>query len=154
MEHVEGFGEWRGVVALGLPKKLNLVILIVVNLKILGMDVMRRKIFDMSFSSVYPHYLVKVQKKGKTQDELNYIIRWLTGYNAEELTKQIASNDSFESFFNNAPELNPKRKLIKGVICGVRVEEIDQPLMQEIRYLDKLVDELAKGKKMSSILRH
>ena len=100
MEHVEGFGEWRGVVALGLPKKLNLVILIVENLKILGMDVMRRKIFDMSFSSVYPHYLVKVQKKGKTQNELNYIIRWLTGYNAEELTKQIASNDSFESFFN------------------------------------------------------
>lgn len=101
----------------------------------------------MSFLSVYSHHLAKVQKKGKTQNELNRVMRWLTGYTLEALLKKIASNDSFESFFNNAPELNPKYKLIKGAIYGVRVAEIDQPLMQEVRYLDKLVDELAKGKK-------
>ena len=114
---------------------------------------MRHKLFDMNFSSVYSHYLAQVQKKGKTEDELDHIIRWLTDYTAQELPKKNASNDSFESFFSNATDLNSKRKLIKGAIGEVRVQQTEQPLLQEIRYLDELVD-MGKGKKMSSILRH
>lgn len=111
------------------------------------------KIYSMPFSSVYPHYITKAEKKDRTKEEVDEIIRWLTGYSQDELDKQIENKTDFENFFNEAPGLNPDRNLIKGVICGVRVEEIEEPLMQEIRYMDKLIDELAKGKKMEKILR-
>ena len=111
------------------------------------------RIYKMKFSSVYPLYIQKAEKKGRTKEEVDEIIRWLTGYSQEELEAQIEKESNFESFFNEAPQLNANRKLIKGVICGVRVEEIEEPLMQEIRYLDKLIDELAKGKAMEKILR-
>ena len=111
------------------------------------------KIFEMSVSDVYPHYVNKVEKKGQTRDDLHRIMTWLTGYSVEQVMQRLDAGDSFRMFFENAPNLNEKRRAITGVICGVRVEEIKDPLMQEIRYLDKLVDELAKGKKMSSILR-
>ena len=111
------------------------------------------KIFEMSVSDVYPHYVNKVEKKGHSQDDLHRIMTWLTGYTVEQVMQRLDAGDSFRMFFENAPNLNEKRRAITGVICGVRVEEIKDPLMQEIRYLDKLVDELAKGKKMSSILR-
>lgn len=107
----------------------------------------------MSFAKVYPFYIAKAEKKGRTKEEVDEIICWLTGYSQKELDNQIKNDVDFQAFFAKAPKLNPKRKLITGVICGVRVEEIQEPLMQEIRYLDKLVDELAKGKKMESILR-
>lgn len=107
----------------------------------------------MSVSSVYPHYITKAEKKGRTKAEVDEIIRWLTGYSQEELDAQLEKQTDFETFFAEAPQLNPSRALIKGVICGVRVEEIEEPTMQEIRYLDKLVDELAKGKAMEKILR-
>ena len=107
----------------------------------------------MSFADIYPLYIAKVKKKGKTISELNEIIKWLTGYTNSEIVNVVESGLNLEEFFDNAPNLNPSRSLITGVICGVRVEEIDEPLMREIRYLDKLVDELARGKKMSSILR-
>ena len=113
----------------------------------------QHKIYQMSFAGVYPNYVSKIQKKGKTVAELDEIIKWLTGYTADGLSKALAADVSFQAFFGNAPKLNPRRRLITGVICGIRVEDINEPLMQEIRYLDKLVDELAKGKKMSSILR-
>ena len=113
----------------------------------------QHKIYQMSFASVYPHYVAKIQKKGKTVAELDEIIKWLTGYTADGLSKALAAEVCFQAFFGNAPKLNPRRRLITGVICGIRVEDINEPLMQEIRYLDKLVDELAKGKKMSLILR-
>ena len=107
----------------------------------------------MSFASVYPHYLKKAETKGRTKDELDEVIRWLTGYTKAGLAKQIEKRTSFREFFDKAPKLNPNVSLIKGVVCGIRVEDIEDPLMQKIRYLDKLIDELAKGKKMEKILR-
>lgn len=107
----------------------------------------------MTFASVYPHYLNKVIRKGKLEEDLKTIIIWLTGYSNAELVSIINSDISMQHFFDNAPKLNVNRRLIKGLICKIRVEEIEDPLMQNIRYLDKLVDELAHGKKMSSILR-
>lgn len=111
------------------------------------------RIFKMAFASVYPAYINKVEKKGHTKEELDTIIFWLTGYNKESLQDILAKKTDFETFFAQAPQLNPNVSKITGVICGYRVEEIEDPLMQKIRYLDKLVDELAKGKKMDSILR-
>ena len=113
----------------------------------------KHKIYTMSFASVYPHYISKAEKKGRTKSEVDEIIRWLTGYSQEELEVQLEKKTDFETFFAEAPELNPSRTLIKGVVCGIRVEEIEEPMMQEIRYLDKLIDELAKGKAMEKILR-
>lgn len=107
----------------------------------------------MSFASVYPLYITKAERKGRTKAEVDKIIRWLTGYSQTGLNTQIKKDVDFETFFKDAPLLNPARKLITGVVCGIRVEEIKEPLMQEIRYLDKLVDELAKGKTMDKILR-
>ncbi len=107
----------------------------------------------MSFARVYPLYLTKVRKKGRTKTEVDEIIRWLTGYSQQKLETQLAKETNVETFFAKAPKLNPKRKLITGVICGVRIEEIKDPLMREIRYLDKLIDELAKGRAMEKILR-
>lgn len=111
------------------------------------------KVFKMSFASVYPHYVTKVEKKGRNVMELHHVIFWLTGYNETQLQEIIENKTNFEDFFNNAPQLSPNVHLIKGVICGYRVEEIEDPLMQKIRYLDKLVDELAKGKSLDKILR-
>ena len=111
------------------------------------------RIFRTSVASVYPHYVRKVEKKGRTKEEVDEILCWLTGYGESELGEQLEQGTDFERFFAEAPALNPSRKLITGVICGVRVEEIEDPLMQEIRYLDKLVDELARGKAMEKILR-
>ncbi|HAE62640.1 MAG TPA: DUF2200 domain-containing protein [Eubacteriaceae bacterium] len=111
------------------------------------------KIYSMSFASVYPHYVAKAEKKGRTKSEVDEIIRWLTGYSQEDLKEKIEKQVNFETFFAQAPNLNPSRALIKGVICGIRVENIEEPLMKEIRYLDKLIDELAKGKAMEKILR-
>jgi len=110
------------------------------------------RIAGMTFSSVYPHYLAKVEKKGRTKDELLQVIQWLTGYDEENLCKMMSDKVTFQQFFDNA-SLNPKASLIKGVICGYRVEDIETPLTQKVRYLDKLVDELAKGRKMEKILR-
>lgn len=107
----------------------------------------------MSFASVYPLYIAKAEKKGRTKAEVDEVICWLTGYSQKELEVQIEKQTNFETFFAEAPELNPSRALIKGVICGVRLEEIKEPTMREIRYLDKLIDELAKGKAMERILR-
>ena len=107
----------------------------------------------MPFAKVYPLYVQKAEKKWRTQDEVNTIICWLTGYSKEELQRQIETNTNFENFFAQAPQLNPNAHLIKGVICGIRVEEIEDQLMQKIRYLDKLIDELARGKAMDKILR-
>ena len=107
----------------------------------------------MSFASVYPHYLAKAEKKGRTKKEVDEIIRWLTGYSQQGLESQLKKQTDFETFFAEAPQPNSSRALIKGVVCGVRVEDIKEPLMQEIRYLDKLIDELAKGKAMEKILR-
>ena len=112
------------------------------------------KIFTMSFSTVYPHYVAKAERKGRLKSEVDEIISWLTGYNQEQLEDEIKNGTNFRTFFNQAPKLNSKRKLITGIICGIRVEEIKDPLMQEIRYLDKLIDELAKGKSMEKILRN
>ena len=111
------------------------------------------KIYTMSFAKVYPNYTAKAEKKDRTKAEVDEIIRWLTGYSQEALDEILTNETDFETFFAEAPQLNPSRRLIKGVICGVRVEEIEEPTMQEIRYLDKLVDELAKGKAMEKILR-
>lgn len=111
------------------------------------------RIFTTAFSAVYPLYLQKADRKGRTKAEVDQIIRWLTGYTPAGLTKQIKRAVDFETFFAEAPALNPNVALIKGVVCGVRVEEVDDPLMRKIRYLDKLVDELAKGKAMETILR-
>lgn len=113
----------------------------------------KHKIYSMSFASVYPHYVNKAERKGRTKEEVDEIILWLTGYSQDELQTQIDDEIDFERFFNEAPRMNESRKLIKGVVCGVRVENIEEPLMQEIRYLDKLIDELAKGKAMEKILR-
>lgn len=106
----------------------------------------------MTFASVYPHYLEKVTKKGRTNEELHEVIRWLTGYTDEEIQKMIDEKATFKTFFENA-NLNPNATLIKGVICGYRIEEIENPITRQVRYLDKLVDELAKGRKMEKILR-
>jgi len=111
------------------------------------------RIYAMSFASVYPHYVAKAEKKGRTQAEVDEIIRWLTGYRQQSLNAHIKKQTSFEDFFAQAPKLNPARSLITGVVCGVRVEQVEEPLMREIRYLDKLIDELAKGKAMEKILR-
>ena len=112
-----------------------------------------RRVHAMIFGNVYPMYVAKAEKKGRTQDEVDEIIRWLTGYTPEGLHSQIEKQVSFEEFFKDAPKLNPSRKLITGMICGVRVEEIEDKIMREVRYLDKLVDELAKGKSMEKIKR-
>ncbi|HYH75490.1 MAG TPA: DUF2200 domain-containing protein [Candidatus Saccharimonadales bacterium] len=111
------------------------------------------RIYSISFASVYPLYIAKAEKKGRTKAEVDTIICWLTGYSPEGLEAQLANRTDFASFFNEAPAMNPSRRLITGSICGVRVEDITEPTMQEIRYLDKLIDELAKGKPMEKILR-
>lgn len=113
----------------------------------------KHNIYTMSVSRVYPMYIAKAEKKGRTKEEVDEIILWLTGYSQEELLSQLEKGINFETFFNEAPKMNPSRSLIKGVVCGVRVEDIEEPTMKEIRYLDKLIDELAKGKKMEKILR-
>jgi hypothetical protein len=113
----------------------------------------KHRIYTTSFASVYPLYVAKADKKGRTKPEVNEIIRWLTGYSEEELEAELEKQTDFETFFTEAPQLNPSRALIKGVICGVRVGDIEEPTMQEIRYLDKLIDELAKGKAMEKVLR-
>jgi len=110
------------------------------------------RIAKMTFASVYPHYIRKVESKGRTKEELDQVIEWLTGYEGEKLQEVIDKNMSFEEFFTNS-RLNPNAHLITGVICGYRIEEIETPLTKQVRYLDKLVDELAKGKKMEKILR-
>jgi hypothetical protein len=110
------------------------------------------RIFNTSFASVYPHYVTKVEKKGRTQAELDHVIEWLTGFDETSLKEHLAAGTTFEDFFA-AAELNPRASAITGVVCGVRVEDIEDPLMQKIRYLDKLVDELAKGKPMDKVLR-
>lgn len=113
----------------------------------------KHRLYATSFASVYPYYVAKAERKGRTKAEVDQIICWLTGYSQKELQAHLESNINFETFYLQAAHLNPSRKLITGVICGIRVEDIEDPLMQEIRYLDKLVDELAKGKPMQKILR-
>ena len=115
---------------------------------------MVNKLYTMPFSTIYPLYIAKVEKKGHSKNEVDQIIEWLTGYGQDALIQQVQNKVDFRTFFDEAPRLNPKRDLISGLICGIRVEEIDEPLMQNIRYLDKLIDELAKGKKMEKILRN
>ena len=115
--------------------------------------VKKHRIYTMSFASVYPLYIAKAEKKGRTKKEVDEIIRWLTGYSQKELEMQLKKQTDFETFFTEASQLNPSRTLITGVICGVRLEDIKEPTMREIRYLDKLIDELAKGKAMEKILR-
>lgn len=111
------------------------------------------RIYATSFASVYPHYVAKAERKGRTKADVDAIIRWLTGYGQAELEAVLRNRTDFETFFAEAPRLNPARRLIKGVVCGVRVEDIEEPTMREIRYLDKLVDELARGRAMEKILR-
>ena len=111
------------------------------------------RVFKMAFAGVYPHYIAKAEKKGRTKEEVHTIIEWLTGYDEASLQQQIEKRVDFETFFANAPRMNPNVNKITGLICGYRVEEIEDPLMRQIRYLDKLIDELAKGKKMEKILR-
>ena len=111
------------------------------------------RIYTISFASVYPLYIAKAAKKNRTKAEVDQIICWLTGYSQKQLESQLQKRINLEDFYTNAPKLNPSRKLITGVICGIRVESIEEPLMQEIRYLDKLIDELAKGRAMEKILR-
>lgn len=111
------------------------------------------RVFALSFAGVYPHYVKKAETKGRTKEELDRVICWLTGYSEDGLEKVIREKVDLRAFFDNAPKMNPNASLIKGVVCGIRVEEIEDPLMQKIRYLDKLIDELAKGKKMEKILR-
>ena len=113
----------------------------------------RQHIFEMKFAKVYPMYIAKAERKKRTKEEVDQIICWLTGYDSEGLQKQIIQENDFETFFSQAPAMHSNCSLIKGVVCGVRVEDIDDPLMQKIRYLDKLIDELAKGKAIEQILR-
>lgn len=113
----------------------------------------KHRIYTMTFASVYPHYVAKAERKNRTKAEVDQIICWLTGYSQKELQNVLEKETDFETFFAKAPHMNPNRKLITGVVCGIRVEEIEEPLMREIRYLDKLIDELAKGKAMDKILR-
>ena len=117
------------------------------------MELNRHRIFSIAFASVYPAYVTKAERKGRKRAEVDEILLWLTGYSAEGLQAQIARKADLEAFFAEAPRLNPARAEIKGVVCGVRVEEVAEPLMREIRYLDKLIDELATGKSMAKILR-
>lgn len=114
----------------------------------------KHRIYTMSFASVYPLYVAKAEKKGRTKAEVDQVISWLTGYGRKELEAELKKQTDFETFFAKAPRINPLRSMIKGVICGVRVEDIKEPTMREIRYLDKLIDELAKGKAMDKILRN
>jgi hypothetical protein len=118
-----------------------------------GATAAKHRIYTTSFASVYPHYVAKAERKGRTKEEVDQIIRWLTGYTQRQLEQLIADRTDFETFFAEAPSLHAARALIKGVICGVRIEEIQEPLMREIRYMDKLIDELAKGRAMEKILR-
>lgn len=113
----------------------------------------QHRIYRMKFSSVYPLYVQKAERKNRTKEEVDQVIRWLTGYSQAELQRQIAAGSDLETFFAQAPAFNPDASLIKGVVCGVRVEDVEDPLMRKVRYLDKLVDELAKGKAMEKILR-
>jgi len=113
----------------------------------------KHRIFTMAFAKVYPLYVQKAERKKRTKEEVDEIIRWLTGYDTAGLQQQIEQETDFETFFAQAPALHPNRSLIKGVVCGVRVEEVEDPVMREIRFLDKLIDELAKGKSMEKILR-
>ena len=113
----------------------------------------KHRIYTTSFASVYPHYVAKAEKKGRTKEEVDQIICWLTGYTQKALDAQIKKKTDFETFFAHAPAMNADRFQVKGVICGVRVEDIQEPTMREVRYLDKLIDELAKGKAMGKILR-
>lgn len=113
----------------------------------------KHRIYTTSVASVYPHYVTKAEKKGRTKAEVDEIMRWLTGYSQSGLEELLNNRTDFETFFAEAPVLNPARTLVKGVICGVRIEEIEEDTMREIRYLDKLIDELAKGKTMDKILR-
>jgi hypothetical protein len=113
----------------------------------------KHRIYTTSFAKVYPFYVAKAEKKGRTKAEVDQIISWLTGYDQKQLQAQLEKQTDFETFFAKAPKINPSRALIKGVVCGVRVEDIEEPTMREIRYLDKLVDELARGKAMDKILR-
>lgn len=113
----------------------------------------KHRIYAMSVASVYRHYVAKAERKGRTQAEVDEIIRWLTGYDQDQLDVHLERKTSFEDFFAQAPALNPARSLVTGVICGVRIEEIEDPLMREVRYLDKMIDELAKGRPMAKILR-
>lgn len=114
---------------------------------------MSQKIYNMKVSGVYPHYITKAEKKGRTKEEVDEIMRWHTGYSQTELESQLKKEVSFETFFNEAPELNPDRKKVTGVICGIRVEDIEDPIVQEVCYLDKMIDELAKGKALNKIFR-
>jgi len=113
----------------------------------------KHRIYTTSFASVYPLYVAKAEKKGRTKAEVDQVISWLTGYGQKELATELEKKTDFETFFAKAPKINPSRALIKGVVCGVRVEDIEEPTMREIRYLDKLVDELARGKALDKILR-
>jgi hypothetical protein len=113
----------------------------------------KQQVFAMKFADVYPLYVQKAERKSRTKEEVDQVVRWLTGYTQAGLAQQIKQGNDFEAFFAQAPAINPNRSQIKGVVCGVRVEEIDDPLMQNIRYLDKLIDELAKGKALEKILR-
>ena len=113
----------------------------------------KHRIYTMSFASIYPHYVTKAERKGRTKTEVNEIICWLTGYSQKELEAQLEKQTDLETFYAEAPHLNPLRTLIKGIICGVRVEDIEDPTMQAIRYLDKLIDELARGRAIEKILR-
>lgn len=113
----------------------------------------KHRIYTMSVASVYPHYIAKAERKGRTKEEVDEIIRWLTGYSKKEFENLLKNKIDFETFFAQAPQMNPARELITGTICGIRIEEIEEPLMREIRYLDKMIDELAKGKAMAKILR-
>ncbi|RPH50735.1 MAG: DUF2200 domain-containing protein [Planctomycetota bacterium] len=113
----------------------------------------KNRVFAMSFAGVYPLYVQKAERKKRTKKEVDQIIFWLTGYDRTGLEEQLSKKVDFETFFKRAPQIHPNASLIKGVVCGIRVEEIEDPLMRKIRYLDKLIDELAKGKKMESILR-
>ena len=113
----------------------------------------KHRIFIMEFSRVYPLYVKKAERKNRSKDEVDRIIRWMTGYSQAGLEKQLKKQSDFETFFAQAPAINPNTSLIKGVVCGIRVEEVKDPLMRKIRYLDKLIDELAKGKAMDKILR-
>ncbi len=114
---------------------------------------MTHRIYRMSFASVYPLYVAKAEKKGRTRAEVDEVLRWLTGHSQQGLEAEIAAKTNFEDFFARAPGLNPNRELITGTVCGVRVEAVEEPLMREIRYMDKLIDELARGRKMEKILR-
>jgi hypothetical protein len=118
-----------------------------------GVSMINHRIYTMSFARVYPEYVAKAERKGRTKEEVDHIICWLTGYTQEALEDVLQKQTDVETFFTQAPSLHPARALIKGVVCGVRVENIEEPIMREIRYLDKLIDELAKGKAMEKILR-